>query len=454
MYKLIKQSSVDWNTRHVTIEVYDEGYDALRQRLLEVFQIKHRKSIHNTIRLYLFLRVMNECKITHIAKEDLARMFFAKHTERLRVPLDYLVEANLLEMQGAWNEARHHFYYTYITKGLDVKVEDKMKYRTFEMDIPEYVMFYLKLPQEQSIIQKPQMNGESEERVTKQVHVPVVVQDPFISQFTGWYNELLFAGKNPVPGHFSPADGRFYHLFHYCSAEFRKASVTWDGEHLVEYWDASSAFFIVLCYVLRKHVEYSDDELKEAFMDETERMLRLALSGNLYSVVQKYHNDRTDYPVGRDTIKEWCQTYKGVSYKYLFRKDGDYKKTYYVQRLRYIDEFFAKAFPNIRNYLLSYPRIESGNKNLVEWIMVNGKLVCKHQPKFISRIHKDFMPYEFQLISVGLCKRIFKKYGVKCLTVHDAIYMKKSDADRVGVDVNRLLEIELGLRDEDPIPLW
>lgn len=64
------------------------------------------------------------------------------------------------------------------------------------------------------------------------------------------------------------------------------------------------------------------------------------------------------------------------------------------------------------------------------------------------------MPYEFQLISIGLCKRIYNKYGIRCLTVHDAIYMKQSDSEKTNIDVNRLLEIELGLRVEEPIPLW
>ena len=64
------------------------------------------------------------------------------------------------------------------------------------------------------------------------------------------------------------------------------------------------------------------------------------------------------------------------------------------------------------------------------------------------------MPYEFQLISIGLCKRIYNKYGIRCLTVHDAIYMKQSDSEKTNIDIDRLLEIELGLRVEEPIPLW
>lgn len=454
MRKIIKKSSVDWNALHVEIEVYEEGFNVLRQHLVDVFQPKHRKSIYNTIKLYLFLRIMNECKITHIAKEDLACMFFSKHTERLTVPLDYLVEANLLEVHGAWNEARHHFYYTYITKGLNVDVKDKMNTRIIEMEIPEHVLFYLKSPHLQLSASKTQLRCSPDEHKAKQTYVPSIANNPFVCEFTGWYEELLFAGAHPMPGHFSEADGRFYHYFHYCPSDYRQKSVTWDGENLVEYWDASSAFFIVLCYGLREFVEYTDDNLKNQYMDETRKMLGLALSGNLYSVVQKYHNDRTNYPVTRDTIKEWCQIYKGVSYKYLFKKDGSYKQTYYVKRLRYIDEYFEANFPNIRNYILSYPRIEVDNKNRKEWIVVNGSLVCKYSPKWISRIHKDFMPLEFKLFSIGICKRIFDKYGVKCLTVHDAIYMKRSDAERLRVNVNELLEIELGLRDEGPIPLW
>ena len=454
MHKLIKRSNVDWNTRHVTIEIYEDAFSLLWVHLLGVFEKKHRKSLLNTIRLYLFLRVMNECKVTHIAKEDLACMFFSKHTERLNQPLCYLVKANLLEIQENWNSIKHHNYYTYITKGLDVKVGDKNKTRCFEMDIPEHVECYLKRPPQQSnTVNTVSMNEEN--CVTYSKQPPIVVQDSFLTMFLGWYNELLFSGVNPGPGHFSEADGRFYHFFHYSSTEYRKKSVTWDGETLVEYWDAHSAFFIVLCYVLRKHVEYHNEKLREDYMRETEKMLRLAINDSLYLDVQRYYNNRTDFPVKRDKIKEYCQTYKGVSYDYLFRKtDGGYKNTWYVKRLRYIDEYFQKEFPNIRHYLLSYPRIEVENKKMKELIIINDKYVYTYPPKTISRIHKDFMPFEFQLISMGLCKRIFNKYGIKCLSLHDAIYMKRSDAERIKIDVNRLLEIELNLRDEDPIPLW
>ena len=455
MFKIIKKSQIDWATKHVVIEVYEEAFNALKTRLCEVSQNKHHKSLYNTIRLYLFLRVMNECKITHIAKEDLARMFFSKHTERLKIPIECLEAASLLEAQGNWNDARHHYYYTYITKGLDVTVKDKSKTRIFEMDIPDHVNSYLKLPQQNAIITNAVMKEEHSRNLNNNHCNQVVVQDPFLPLFTGWYNELLFSGANPGPGHFSEADGRFYHLFHCCPTDYRNASVTWDGEPLVEYWDAHSAFFIVLCFVLRKHVEYPNDELRETFNSETEKMLRLAISGGLYLDVLRYHNDRTDVPVNKDTIKEWCQIYKGVSYDYLFRKkDGEYKESWYVKRLRYIDEYFKKEFPNIRNYLLNYPRIEVEDKNRRQLILVNGQYVYANSPKTISRIHKDFMPYEFQLISIGLCKRIYNKYGIRCLTVHDAIYMKQSDSEKTNIDVNRLLEIELGLRVEEPIPLW
>ena len=49
MFKIIKKSQIDWATKHVVIEVYEEAFNALKSRLCEVSQNKHHKSLYNTI---------------------------------------------------------------------------------------------------------------------------------------------------------------------------------------------------------------------------------------------------------------------------------------------------------------------------------------------------------------------------------------------------------------------
>ena len=61
------------------------------------------------------------------------------------------------------------------------------------------------------------------------------------------------------------------------------------------------------------------------------------------------------------------------------------------------------------------------------------------------------MPYEFQLFSLGLCKDLFDLYRIKSVTVHDAIYMKASDAEKISSsDIDELLSERLGISDKIP----
>ena len=68
---------------------------------------------------------------------------------------------------------------------------------------------------------------------------------------------------------------------------------------------------------------------------------------------------------------------------------------------------------------------------LVPVINEDNKLEKKYRLKSVSNITHDIMPYEFKLISLGVCRDIYNDYGIKTLTVHDAVYMKESDRKRL-----------------------
>ena len=104
--------------------------------------------------------------------------------------------------------------------------------------------------------------------------------------------------------HFSEKDGRLYHQFHQISKEERENNVYWDGEHVIEAWDAHSAFFTVLCFFLKFYQKYDKIESHKRFTEEANRMLDLTLSDNLYSSVADYHNSKSnDFLNGQTCLK-------------------------------------------------------------------------------------------------------------------------------------------------------
>ena len=118
-------------------------------------------------------------------------------------------------------------------------------------------------------------------------------------------------------------------------------------------------------------------------------------------------------------------------------------------KCQYIDEFFQKNFPNIRLWLLHYPRHQEIKDVEIER---NGKKeIHKNQLVSVSDLHRDIMPYEFKLISLGLCRNLYDFYQIKSITVHDAIYVKASETEKISnSDINDLLSERLGISDKAP----
>ena len=106
----------------------------------------------------------------------------------------------------------------------------------------------------------------------------------FYHQFIHWYDELSFSDNNVYPSpHLSEKDQRLYHKFHQLTKSERLSSVIWDGENVVEAWDAHSSFFIVLGCYLKYIIGYESEEDREIVNEETNRLLRMALNNELYS---------------------------------------------------------------------------------------------------------------------------------------------------------------------------
>lgn len=190
--------------------------------------------------------------------------------------------------------------------------------------------------------------------------------------------------------------------------------------------------------------EYNSEEEREAFTKEARCLADFCMTQDLYGHIASYHNrnaPRNSLHYTREKMKELLHSYCSRSRKYLFRKDGRLKNSWFCQQYQFIDEYFKENYPNIRDLLLDYPRRE---EIVFEEVWRGG--YCFHSPrrKQISNIHRDIMPYEFVVISEGICRILYERYGIKSITVHDAIYMKQTDADR-RIDIDAILrQIVLG----------
>lgn len=441
----IKQANIDIANRHLTLLV---SADAVK-KMKAVLSI-HKpvgKAFTNTAKTYYFLYWMNMNGQYHIDKKDLATMTFSRHENRLKKAIVLLEEKGLLSTTYKPNTQGSRYYYIYKTYSFDYK-QTSDKTIVYEYDIPlgsfhiligkQSKANYITNPQSSSLFHICPTDSQSS-----------YSEDSFEQQFLRWYDELSFGNKIVPKGHFSDKDRRFYHYFQTMPKEDRLSTVLWDGEQVVEVWDAHSAFFIVMGYYLKNFKEYSSEKERKKFTSEAELMMKLAMNDKLYSNIQKYHNKHAQSPVGyltRDGMKKEVQRYISKSHNRLFNKNGERAKYLDAQWCRYIDEYFQNNFPNIRLWILNYPR----HKEIKDIVDRNG-MTHKNQLVSVSEIHHDIMPFEFKLISMGLCKDIYKLFRIKSVTVHDAIYMKASDADKISSStIDELLSERLGISEKAP----
>ena len=445
MSRMITQSNLDVEHSHLTLSVSSDALNELKLILSKEKPIG--KTFTNTAKTYAFLCWMNRNGEYHVEKKDLATMTFSRHEDRLSKAIDLLEDNGLISSRYNINSKKSRCYYTYKTYAFDYK-QTSDRTEVYEYDIP--------LGSYHILIGKQSKTGNIINTLSSSLfHICPTDShscnnvDAFEQQFLGWYDELSFGNMIVPRGHFSDKDRRYYHYFQTMPREERLSTVMWDGENVKEVWDAHSAFFIVMGYYLKYFKEYRSEEERDKFTKEADLMMKLAVNDRLYSSLQKYHNEHAQSPVTcitRDGMKKEVQRYISKSYNRLFNKNGERTKYLDAQWCRYIDEYFQCNFPNIRLWILNYPR----HKEIKDVVDGNG-MIHKNQTVSVSEIHHDIMPYEFKLISMGLCKDLYKLYKIKSVTVHDAIYMKTSDAERISSSIiDELLSEHLGISEKVP----
>ncbi|MCR5313349.1 MAG: hypothetical protein K6E54_06870 [Bacteroidaceae bacterium] len=447
MNNFILHSNIDLENRFLMVFISSDAVNGMRTILSKDKPIG--KALKNIVKTYTFLYWMNKNGQIHVPKEDLVKMIYTdeRHRNRFKRALNILEEANLIKVTYNPSNKGQKPYYTYKTYTFEYN-HTSDKEEIFEYKIPINSCFTLFGEKFLScLINNNQPSSFSHIYPTNSLSYNNI--DTFEKQFLGWYDELSFGNMVVPTGRFSEKDKRFYQYFHTMPKEERLSTVMWNGEHVVEVWDAHSAFFIVMGYYLKYFKEYETEQERDKFIKEADLMMKLAVNDRLYSSLQKYHNEHALSPVTcitRDGMKKEVQRYISKSYKRLFNTNGERTKYLDAQWCRYIDEYFQRNFPNIRLWILNYPR----HKEIKDVVDGNG-MTHKNQLVSVSEIHHDIMPFEFELVSIGLCKDIYKLFKIKSVTVHDAIYMKTSDADKISSSkIDELLSERLGICEKAP----
>lgn len=372
-------------------------------------------------------------------------MTFSGHVDRLSNAVSNLEAMGLLMTTLSFRQQTQRYFYKYYTQALPFSDDDSTDIVSYSFDLPCLTSDLLKskMAQDSAPILPP---DESAPVCTSMDASVGVIVDDFEERFIGWYDELLFNGRHVCPGHFSRRDGRYYHTLHLCSKEERESSILWDGEQITEAWDAHSAFFTVLGYYLMYVREYDNLTQETIFKEEARKLLTLTCGGKLYSDIQQFHNSHADYKLTRDEIKNLVQSYKNYARSSLLKKNGELKQYWWCLHVEYVDMYFAEKFPAIRDLFLDYPRRpERDERHPFKMVQhYDGSYGYDENYRMVSNLQRDILPNEFQLISLGLCRDLWERFGIKSVTVHDAIYMKVSDAAK-KIDIDALLSRRLGL---------
>ena len=282
--------------------------------------------------------------------------------------------------------------------------------------------------------------GDPMGKVAKLEDIANPEETDFFDTFKSWYDEISIYGVTSGDVVRRARDGRLSHEFHRLHKEDRPTLVRWEGEPVEEIWDAHSAIFAVIGYYIKQKYNGND---KDEMIKEADALIDLTLENRLYEEVMLYYK-KNGTPIDRENAKRICNTYRSIGRNRLIKKNGDYTSYKNVWELQNIDKYFIDKFPHIRAFFLDYHKRKKlerkkDNSNVHKVEVDGGRWISFIQPRNVSNLQKDVMPYELKLISLGICRVLYKQYGIKSITVHDAIYTKKM-TDEEKQDVGEKIE--------------
>lgn len=180
--------------------------------------------------------------------------------------------------------------------------------------------------------------------------------------------------------------GRWYHIFHQTPRELR-GYLLYRGTPLVEAFDMHNAFYSLMLFVLKGHIPNV----------EYQKYRALVKTGRFYEDVQQKTGIGS-----RDLAKELLQKYRNCTIRQV------QAKAHTEPDIGKIDTYFAAEFPNIRNFLDTYPRANGSKKLQADMCQVECNV---------------FQP---------ICEMLLNCYHLTPFSLHDGIYLSEADNQRAN----------------------
>lgn len=292
--------------------------------------------------------------------------------------------------------------------------------------------------------------------------------------FISFYNRLWVAD---IVGKFCPIrtadlhetenglrpDNRIYTGFHILPKEIRPR-VYMDNEPLVECFDVHNCHATLINAILPNTIPTSEKELYlsktisgtfyEDVMEFVNNIFKIECDKTECNkkidtpIADKYLSQKFDKPWSRDDTKTAVNKYLNLSIKKLKRA----RRTYEARRpwksvnedAVYVDEYFKTFFPSIREFIITTPKTNKvyekipGKKRSQKTIYEIVDDIVKQKPikkciKLSDMVTLNDMlnTVETDIITNHICKDLYENYNITAISLHDGIFVKKSDCSRM-----------------------
>lgn len=259
-------------------------------------------------------------------------------------------------------------------------------------------------------------------------------------------------------------DNRIYTGFHILDKDIRPR-VYMDNEPLVECFDVHNCHATLINAILPKTIPTAEKELYlsktisgtfyEDVMEFVNNMFKAECNKNKTECKEKntviadeYLSEKFDKPWSREDTKTAVNKYLNLSIKKLKRA----RRTYELRRpwksvnedAVYVDEYFKTFFPSIREFIITTPKTNKvyekipGKKRSQKTIYEIVDDIVKQKPikkciKLSDMVTLNDMlnTVETDIITNHICKDLYENYNITAISLHDGIFVKKSDCSRM-----------------------
>ena len=186
---------------------------------------------------------------------------------------------------------------------------------------------------------------------------------------------------------------RYYHYFHSILKELR-SRLRLDGEEIIELFDIHNCALLMVNFVLPEPDEYFE---------------KLTLSGQIYETIRDWVNFNYGTKWNRDFTKSAANKYLNIS-NWKLDKAEIYDKSINKDAY-YVSQFFKNECSIVYNYIRNTHQCTS------------KQVYCNFT--------KELEKFESYVIVDNICKEIWNKFGCKVISLHDSVWCKKSDYDKI-----------------------